>query len=219
VKSAIEVDDVKSFGSPSDRTVGIDRFAAVLRIDVAMLRQDVRSAADYAVNAVAIRREDRKAAADGKRIITDLIPNAERALRRISRLDAAHVDRITVARTAVDECLTGAVIRKAAELSASLSMLLEQIDYPRLPAGGGSDQDRLAATLIDRLARVWTRHTNRPAPGGKSGPFVNFVAAAWSDLGFPEFTNKRGEPQPLIDAIGNRIEKLHRLRTAQSHAK
>jgi hypothetical protein len=152
----------------------LDRFAAVLRIDVAVLRQDVRSAADYAVNAVAIRREDRKAAADGKRIVTDLIPNAERALRRISRLDAVQVERSTVPRTAVAESLTEAVIRKAAELSASLSILLEQIDYPRLPAGGGSDQDRLAVTF-DRSPRASMDAPHKPAgTGWQVGPIREF---------------------------------------------
>jgi hypothetical protein len=207
--AAIEANTNKP-GSSLVQTVEIDRFAAMLRVNVAVLRQDVRSAADYAVNAVAIRREDRKAAADGKRIITDLIPNAERALRRISRLDARQVERSTVAKSGSAETLTEAVIRKAADLSANLSVLLAQIDYVRLPAGGGSDQDRLATKLIERLARIWTRHTNQPAPGGSSGPFVEFVAAAWTYLGFPEFTNRRGEAQPLLDAIGNRVEKFHR---------
>lgn len=188
----------------------LDAFAELFRVDAAVLRQDVRSAADYAINAVAIRREDRKSAAEGRRIVTDLIPNAERALRRISRLDAAEVERGTVAKASDVQNLTQIVIRNAAEMSANLSALLGQIDYLRLPAGGGSDQDRLAAKLIERLARVWTRYTNRPAPGGKSGPFVNFVAAAWVHLNLPEFKNRAGEPQPLVDAIGNRVEKFHR---------
>jgi hypothetical protein len=120
------------------------------------------------------------------------------------------VEGSTVAKAVGAEDLTEIIIRKAAELSANLSALLAQSDYLRLPAGGGSDADRLAAKLIERLARVWTRYTNRPAPGGKSGPFVNFVAAAWTDLGLPEFKNRAGEPQPLVDAIGNRVEKFHR---------
>lgn len=188
----------------------LDAFAELFRVDAAVLRQDVRSAADYAINAVAIRREDRRSAADGRRIVTDLIPNAERALRRISRLDAAQVERGTVTKASGVQNLTQLVIRSAAEMSANLSALLDQIDYLRLPAGGGSDHDRLAVKLIERLARVWTRHTNRPVPGGKSGPFVNFVAAAWVYLDLPEFKNRAGEPQPLVDAIGNRVEKFHR---------
>ncbi|WP_229175776.1 hypothetical protein, partial [Bradyrhizobium ivorense] len=55
------------------------------------------------------------------------------------------------------------------------------------------------------------------------GPFVDFVAAAWSDLGFAEFKGRNGEPQPLVDAIGNRVVKFHRRREishgAQSRTK
>jgi hypothetical protein len=205
--------DLESFGSLPVQTLEIDRFAAALRIDVATLRQDVLAAAAFAQNVLAIRRENRKDAAAGKRILTEMLPRAEYMLRQIARLDAADVTRKTIARdgdAAADESRAAAMIERAGLLIADFRAVLRDRDYVRLPAGGGSDQDRLCAVLIERLARVWTRYTNQPAPGGSSGPFVEFVAAAWTYLELPEFTNRRGEAQPLVDAIGGRIVKFHR---------
>lgn len=189
----------------------VDRFAAVLRVDVAALRQDVRTAADHALLAVAIRRDDRKAAADGKRWLR-IFRQAERSARQVSRLKADAVARSTAASAgqAADLELLETTIRQALDLSANLRAVQTQRVHARLSAGGGSDQDRLAAMLIERLARIWVRHTNRPAPGGASGPFVEFCSAAWSDLGFAEFRGRNGEPQPLADAVGNRVVKFHR---------
>ncbi|MBP1297462.1 hypothetical protein [Bradyrhizobium elkanii] len=189
----------------------IDRFAAVLRVDVAALRQDVRTAVDHALLAVAIRRDDRKAVADGKRWLR-IFQQAERSARQVSRLKADAVARSTVVRDgqAANLDLLETTIQQALDLSANLHAVQTQRAYARLLAGGGSDQDRLAAVFIERLARVWTRYSNRPAPGGASGPFVDFVAAAWTDAGFSEFKGRNGTPQPLVDAIGNRVVKFHR---------
>jgi hypothetical protein len=199
-------------GSPIAARNELDAFAEFFRVDAAAVRQDVKAAAAFAENALAIRRENRKDAAAGKRILTEMLPRAEYMLRQIARLDAADVTRKTAARVgaAADESRAGAMIERAGLLIADFRAVLRDRDYVRLPAGGGSDQDRLCAVLIERLARVWTRYTNQPAPGGISGPFVEFVAAAWSDLGFPEFKSRSSEPQPLVDAIGNRVEKFHR---------
>ncbi|MCC8942001.1 hypothetical protein H8A99_37655, partial [Bradyrhizobium sp. Arg68] len=143
----------------------VDRFAAVLRVDVAALRQDVRTAADHALLAVAIRRDDRKAVADGKRWLK-LFQQAERSMRQLSRLKADAVTRSTVVKDgqAADPKLLEATIRQAADISANLYAVQAQRDHARLSAGGGTDEDRLAAVLIERLARIWARYTNRPAP-------------------------------------------------------
>ncbi|MCP1851234.1 MULTISPECIES: hypothetical protein [unclassified Bradyrhizobium] len=189
----------------------VDRFAAVLRVDVAALRQDVRTAADHALLAVAIRRDDRKAVADGKRWLK-VILQAERSARQVSRLKAEALAKSTVSRDgqAANLELLEITIQQSVDFSTNLREVHVQRAHARLSAGGGSDQDRLAAVLIERLARIWSRYTNRPAPGGASGPFVDFVVAAWSHLGLSEFIGRNGEPQPLADAIGNRIVKFHR---------
>jgi hypothetical protein len=187
----------------------IDAFAALLNVDVASIRQDVRTAADHALNSVAIRRDHRRGAADGKRILRAIFPKAEQAARQVSRLDPVRLAQNTVAKAGSTDPLIETAVRQAQELAATLRQLQAERDYPRLPPGGGSDQDRLAAALIDRLARIWTRHTNQPAPGGASGPFCEFVAAAWVDLGFQEFRDRKGEPLPLIDAVGGRIRKFY----------
>jgi hypothetical protein len=188
----------------------VDAFAPILRVDVASLRQDVQSAANYAISSLAIRSDRRRDAASGKRVLTDLIPKADHVIKRLSRLNLAQVERSTVAKDGGTTDLIGTVIRQARDLSTNLQALRAQRDYVRLPAGGGSEQDRLAVSLIERLMRIWTRHTNKSAPGGASGPFVEFVAAAWTDLGLPELKGQNREPQPLVDAIGNRIVKFHR---------
>ncbi|WP_063688806.1 hypothetical protein [Bradyrhizobium stylosanthis] len=194
---------------PMARRGKIDTFAAILRVDAAALRHDVRSAAAAAELAVAIRRDHRKAAADGKRILTGLIPRAEQAARQISRLDPTRFVQTTVAKAEGADGLAEAMVRQARDLAATLRQLQTKRDYPRLAAGGGTDQDQLAAKLIERLARIWTRHTNQPAPGGASGPFVEFAAAAWMDLGLPEFKGRDGSPMALLDAIGGRVVKFH----------
>jgi hypothetical protein len=190
----------------------LDAFAVFFRLDPAALRQDVRAAAAFAENVLAIRRENRKDAATGKRILTEMLPRAEYMLRQIARLDAADVIRKTTARdgAAADESRAAAMIERAGLLIADFRAVLRDRDYVRLPAGGGSDQDRLCAVLIERLSRIWTRYTNQPHPGGRAGPFVSFVAAVWTDLELPEFKTRAGEHQPLVDALGSRIEKFHR---------
>lgn len=197
----------------------LDAFAKFFRVDPTVLRQDVRSSADFAINAVAIRREDRKAAAHGKRWLGVLIA-AERSARQVSLLNAGAVARNTLARNdrAIDDRLIETTIQQAIDFAANVREVLAQREPARLSAGGGCDQDRLCAVLIERLARVWTRYTNRSAPRGNSGPFVIFVAAAWRALGFADFKNRRGQPQPLVDAIGNRVVKFHR-RGAQSRSR
>ena len=180
----------------------IDAFASVLRVDVASLRHDVQTAADFAVNALAIRRDDRKAAADGRRFLTTVLPSAEHTARRVSQLNPAQVARNTVAKTGTaTEQLIETAIRQARDLSATLRALLAERGPVRLPAGGGGDQDQLCARLIERLANVWTRYTNKPAPGGASGPFVEFVVAAWIDLEFPEFTGGDGTPNITVAVL------------------
>lgn len=197
-------------GQAPTGSCAVDAFAAVFRVDASSLRQDVQSAANYTTNMLAIRRENRKVAADGKCILTTLIPKAERSIRQVARLDSVHVGRSTIVRTGeATERLVETAIRQAKDLSATLCKLQAERDYPRLGAGGGTDQNQLAATLIERLALIWLRYTNRTAPGGASGPFCEFVAAAWTDLGFPEFCDHNGDPLPLLDAIGGRIRKFY----------
>jgi hypothetical protein len=139
------------------------------------------------------------------------LPKAEHIVRQVSRLDPKRVAKDTIAKSAnASERLIETAIRQAAELSLTLRAVQAERDYVRRPAGGGSEEDRLAAGLIERLGRIWTRHTNRPVPAGASGPFVSFVAAAWRDLSLPEFTGRDGAHQPLVDAIGNRVVKFQR---------
>ncbi|UWU73048.1 hypothetical protein N2603_23375 [Bradyrhizobium huanghuaihaiense] len=185
----------------------VDAFAGFFRVDAAALRQDVAAAAAYSKNLLVVRREDRKIAAEGKRAL-NLIRKTLPLARQLSRWDPEGLARSTTSRSGGEPI--GAAIRKAGDFAEALESLEANLNYIRRTGGGGSEQDRLAAALIERLARIWTRHTNRPAPGGASGPFVDFVAAAWADLGFSEFKGRSGAPLPLVDAIGNRVVKFNR---------
>jgi hypothetical protein len=180
----------------------LDAFATLLKVDAASLRQDVQTAASHALNTVAI------AAADGKRILK-ILSKAEQAARQVSRLDPARVAQDTVAKIGGTDKVIEIGIRQARELSATLREMQAQRDYLRLSAGGGSPANQFATKLIERLALIWTRHTNQPTPGGASGKFVNFTVAAWVDCSLPEFIGRNGEPQPLADALGSRVAKFH----------
>jgi hypothetical protein len=209
--SQIRIDAIGTLNrSAAVGSYAIDVFAAFLRVEVASLRQDVNSAANYTINSLAIRSDRRKDAAIAKRVMTDLIPKAAHTIGLLSRLDIAQLERSTVAKDGGTPDQIGTIVRQSRELSTNIQAVLAQRDYVRLPAGGGSEQDRVAVSLIENLARIWTRHTNKSAPGGASGPFVEFVAAVWVDLMLPELRGQNGKHQPLVDAIGNRVVKFHR---------
>src|SRR4051812_10831605 len=86
VGTAVALDQQASVGR-----YAVDTFAAVLRVEAQSTRQDTQPAPSYAMNVWATRRDPRKAAAAGKRVITAILPKAERAVRQVARLNCAQV--------------------------------------------------------------------------------------------------------------------------------
>jgi hypothetical protein len=188
----------------------IDDFAGALKVNPFSLRADLCTAGNHAVNAVEIRRVDRCRAADGRRFLTSLAPQALYFLEVISRLGPEELRRVTISKTSGDSNAVDEAFRHADLCAKALRTVLDQRDLVKLPAGGGGEIDRLCIALIERLEIVWERATGAPAPRGASGRFVSFVAAAWQDLGLPDFPDKAGQPRDLVDAIGSRVVSRQR---------
>ena len=163
----------------------IDDYAGTFKVDPFSLRADLRAAGEHAVTAVAIRRVNRSSAAEGRRYLTNVVPQTLHYVEFIAQLGAVELRRVTVAKkndtNAIDEA-----VRLAGLCAKALRSVLDQRDFVKLPAGGGGDIDRLCIALIERLEVVWERATGCPTPRGASGRFVSFVAAAWQDLGLPK---------------------------------
>ncbi|SFJ01441.1 hypothetical protein [Bradyrhizobium sp. Gha] len=59
----------------------------------------------------------------------------------------------------------------------------------------------LTSVFVAQMAQFYEHETGKPAPKGRTGPFVDFLDAAWTDLSFPQ----SGE-----GALGNVAENLPR---------
>lgn len=183
----------------------VDCFAGILRADPISVRLSVNTAGSHAANAVEIRRADRRRAAEGRRLFTSVLPQAQHYCEVIARLGSDELQRVTVPKNQADaDGAIAEVVRYAALCGKALQTILDQRAFVKLP-GGVADVDRLCIVLIERLEMVWSRATGGPVPRSATGPFVSFVAAAWTDLGLPEFRDRDGQPRPTLDAIGSRI--------------
>jgi hypothetical protein len=60
----------------------------------------------------------------------------------------------------------------------------------------------LTSVFVAQMAQFYEHQTGKPAPKGRRGKFVDFLDAAWADLGFP-----RSIP---LGSLGNAAEKLPR---------
>lgn len=187
----------------------IDEFAKVLGVDRIALRNDLSTAGSHAENAVEVRRVERKRRIEGRRILATL-SQTQHYVAAVSRLDAQELERATVPREASEAAEIDEAIRSAALCLKAIRNVLGQRDFIRLPPGGGGDLDRFCTALIERLEIIWMRATGKPAPRGSSGHFVSFVAAAWQDLGLPEFRDSSGRPRDLLSAIGSRVDSRQR---------
>jgi len=72
-----------------------------------------------------------------------------------------------------------------------------------------SRSDPLARYFVEAMAEAHIARLSRPPPRGRSGPFVNLLAAAWGDLDFPW----PRRDTPLEDWLGRKVEALPILRT------
>jgi hypothetical protein len=64
-----------------------------------------------------------------------------------------------------------------------------------------SNSKVLTSVFVAQMAQFYEHQTGKPPPKGRSGPFVDFLNAAWADLGFPSIPEA---------ALGNAAEKLPR---------
>lgn len=66
---------------------------------------------------------------------------------------------------------------------------------------------RLAWFFIHQMASQYRDMFDRPTPRGNTGPFVELVAAAWTDLGWPVPRDRTGHTHNVADWLGTQIEK------------
>lgn len=85
--------------------------------------------------------------------------------------------------------------RKALAVAQAAMEQLAAYGPPRQRKGGRADR-RLERYVVGRLRFAWGALIGKEAPRSKAGPFVEFCAAAWRDVGLPE-----GED--LVGRIGN----------------
>lgn len=73
-----------------------------------------------------------------------------------------------------------------------------------LPKGALSPRgDILLREFVQASAFFWEAFTRQPLPRSKSGPAVRFIAAAWTDLGFPD----RRDLEGAIGAVAERLDQ------------
>jgi hypothetical protein len=64
-----------------------------------------------------------------------------------------------------------------------------------------SNSKALTTVFVGQMAQFYEHQAGKPAPKGKSGPFVDFLNAAWADLDFPSIPDA---------SLGYAAEKLPR---------
>jgi hypothetical protein len=98
------------------------------------------------------------------------------------------------------EPLVSELIYAIKSISLLRRILLAQ--FAIRPAGR-QRADPLARYFIEAMADAYVNSRGTHPPRGRSGPFVNLIAAAWRDRGFPI----PSEP-PLEDWLGQKVEVL-----------
>jgi hypothetical protein len=74
-----------------------------------------------------------------------------------------------------------------------------------------SHSDPLAKHFINLMARMFRFYRKKDPPRGRTGPFVHFLVAAWTDLKFPVPKDNDGNPIDFVTWLGQKVEKVPRL--------
>ncbi len=90
-----------------------------------------------------------------------------------------------------------AILQAAGTLQSSISRFKEKFPIGRMPALGRVRP--LERYFVEGMQLSWTEFTGEDAPASKSGPFVDLVLAAWSDL---RFDSSDGVESALISYCG-----------------
>jgi hypothetical protein len=76
-----------------------------------------------------------------------------------------------------------------------------------------SNSDPLARYFVEAIGIAYLARRRKQPPHGRTGPFVNLLAAAWLDVGFPVSRRRQDD---LWDWLGKKAETLPVLTTKQS---
>ena len=79
-----------------------------------------------------------------------------------------------------------------------------------------SNSDPLARYFVEAIGMAYLARRRKQPPHGRTGPFVNLLASAWLDVGFPV---PRRRQDHLWDWLGKKAEALPVLTTKQSFQK
>lgn len=74
-----------------------------------------------------------------------------------------------------------------------------------------SRSDPLARHFVDLMVDMYRRYRKKEPPRGRTGPFADFLAAAWIDLKFPVPKAEDGKAKDVITWLGQKAEKAPRL--------
>jgi hypothetical protein len=77
-----------------------------------------------------------------------------------------------------------------------------------------SNSDPLARNFVEAIGIAYLAHRKKQPPHGRTGPFVNLLAAAWLDVGFPVPRRRR---EDLSDWLGKKAEALPVLTMKKSY--
>ena len=148
-------------------------------------------------------RHDLRAARERARRLGRLLTIVERAAGWLPPGDAADVAAAMAA---------GFKNPDASSVIGPLVQIIENINEQRLLAAElrrfdiapppPSRSDPLERYFVEAMGAAHVAILLSPPPRSRSGPFVNLLAAAWRDLGFP------GPPRdtPLEDWLGQKVE-------------
>jgi len=187
--------------------------------DVAIeaVRGEVNRAAEIAVVRERHERADLRKAREHAKLLFELLDNVER--------DAAKkwfpTGDVAVAAADISEGFVKpddvavSMVQPLVQIIDGINSLrswaaeLRRFDIIRSPP---SNSDPLARCFVEAMGTAYLARRKKQPPHGRTGPFVDLIAAGWLDLGFPPPPSKAD----LKDWLGRKTEALPVLTTKKS---
>ena len=173
-------------------------------------RREVNRGAQIAIARARHEQHDLRVAREQAQRLVRLLGIVERYAKLLPPGDAA---------TVAADMAAGFEIPDASPVAGLLAQTIENIKETGLLAAElrrfeiapppPSRSDPLARYFVEAMAEAHIARLSRTPPRGRSGPFVNLLAAAWRDLQFPW----PPRDTPLEDWLGRKVEALPVLAT------